>query len=245
MPRASFGILCCTVATVLSQQWSDEEVLASLKPVVMKWRNHINTGESLQVAETFTQDAVMSVSIGPQAETLNKVLKLENPAILRDRQSISRFWYDILKRAGLQNFRAYEDEGPFSSAAFIVNKSQVIISGTFGFKAVKGKILSETWVRMFEDFNTNAWQRKSAMYTIDEVTEDALSEKHRAPEIPEDAPPSLKMEEPAPAQGSSHQMLWLVVLCMITLLACFFLRRQRKVNNSGWSNISGYDNALG
>lgn len=148
---AAISFLALLVAASSERRLKDADVVASQRVALLAWRDKFDE-------KAFLEDASMYAAMGPLASFTTK-----SPMILRGRADIARFWTEITAEIGLHSFKAFEDKGPLRSSALVVNDDEVIVSGSFTFDKMKGRILSQTWLRVAKD----SWKIKSYMLAID------------------------------------------------------------------------------
>jgi len=157
LPKVAVALSCIVLLGRASgdRKLSEEEVLTSHKAAL-----HASVRDFGQNEKAYLEDASMYADMGPA-----KAWTSESPVILRGGSEIVTLWKKIAANAG-GHFKAFEESGPLKAKFLVASDDEVLVSGDFEFTNLKGRILSQTWLRVGKD----SWKMKSHMFAVQDIT---------------------------------------------------------------------------
>jgi len=152
-----------------ARQYLDSEVIASLKPALVAWRDAFNSRNASNCGAMYQESASLYVELGPMAQLFASKVSLPNPAIMRGKAAISEYWDAAINKVGLKNLQMYGDKGRYSPTIFIVGDDQAIVECRFAFTGAEGHATSESWQRI-----AGVWKIGDAMHRFGQADPSAI-----------------------------------------------------------------------
>lgn len=156
LPKVAITVSCIVLLgrATGDRKLSDKEVVASHRAALQASVRAFGQAE-----EAYLEDASMYADMGPA-----KAWTSDSTVILHGGSKIVALWKEIAAKAG-GHFKAFEDSGPLQAKSLVASDDEVIVSGDFEFKDLKGRILSQTWLRVGKD----SWKMKSHMFAVQDI----------------------------------------------------------------------------
>jgi len=157
------------------------------------WKEHINNGDTQHCGDSYTNDAVLQVTVLPSVTLTKALKKLLGPLgklVLRGKKNITKFWKTAMF-LGLSDWVDYNVADEIGSTNLVLSDDEVLLSGLFETSKFKGQVVAEYWFRYNKE-----WRMRSQVIEIRE-NKDESTDKHEEVNTVSDVHPVVEAEHPA------------------------------------------------